>query len=307
VCFKCYVKASSQKKPIKECLDYGHTTGSVFFSTVGGEVLFYGLEWEVENGHYPQDYDRVDRSFAEELWHFKECVRKKDGSVSMGHEMCTLPLTLDYHKRFFHWDKMTELHERHGFKGHDSLKAGIHVHASKAYFGLRDSPSQKKKLAALVYLMDRKDWRDNWKKFSRRGCKAVMDAIADRRFGGSSNPWGYCKFFDIDYSINTLVEGLTIAINMSQGDRNHTLNFYNYEGGRQVLAKTVEWRGNKSTTEWKTIIAILEMYDVIIKIACGKMTEAQLRAMTWKQMCKRVPNTHDCLVSYLKAKRLWME
>jgi len=298
VCVSCYVKATRVPKPQKACKGYGHTPGVVFFTTEAEKILFLGAEVEVTNEHYQQDYDRIDPTFAEDLMAFQEVERKSDGSIPLGHELATFPMELGYHQKWFRWNELMALHIRHHFDGHDSPKAAIHIHGSRAFFGERKTAAQDLKIGKLLFLLDRQDWRNNWKKFSRRNNKAVRDA-------GVSDPWGYCKWYDIDWDNKTLVEGLGRAMDRNIRDRNFVLNFYDQMNSPVKLAKTVEWRGLKSHTNYRVILAAIEMMHLLCTIAESKITEVNIRAMTWKQLCKKIPNTSPDLVWYLQQKRLW--
>jgi hypothetical protein len=283
---------------MKKCKGYSSTGGRVFFSTEAAKILFLGAEVEVTNGHYPDDYDRIDPTFAQDLETFQEVDRKSDGSVSKGHELATQAMELGYHQNYFQWKKLMELHVRHGYDGHDSPHAGLHIHGSLAFFGERATAARNLKIGKLLFLLDRQDWRDNWKKFSRRNNKAVRDA-------GISDPWGYCRWYDIDWANTSLVNGLDEAMDKNKRDRNRVLNFYNQHESPVKLLKTVEWRGLKSHTNHRVILASIEMMDLLCRIAESKITEANIRAMTWKQLCKKVPNSSPDLVWYLQSKHLW--
>jgi hypothetical protein len=207
-------------------------------------------------------------------------------------------MELGYHQKFFQWEKLMALHIKHKFDGHDSPRAGLHIHGSLAFFGERATAARNLKIGKLLFLLDRKDWRENWKKFSRRDNKAV-------RAAGISNPWGYCKFYDIDWENISMVNGLEKAMYDNKRERNRVLNFYNHHESSVKLLKTVEWRGLKSHTDYRVILAALEMMDLLCRIAESKITEANIRTMTWKQLCKKIPNTSTSLVWYLQSKRLW--
>ena len=302
VCVACYIAANAPVRPIKEILDYCKTRGEAFFSTEGGSISFFGYEWEGQNGKSPS---QQNRKFLEELWHFHECKRKKDGSIPYGHEIATLPLTVEYHRKFFGWDRIMKLHIDEGFKAHEDPSSGGHTHISKATFGSRN-PKQKRSLAAYTYLFQRPDWRAQWKKFSRRGNKYMREALTNGTFHGS-DLYGYSKFFQEDYSTHDIIAGYDACHDENRRDRNMILNFWTYDttGGHVVNKDTVELRLCKSTTEYKTILATIEMCDVVAKIATKKWTEAGLRAMTWRHLCKKIPNDYHELVGYLRTMRLW--
>jgi hypothetical protein len=302
VCPTCFAKEVNAKvnagKPLKKCKGYSSTGGQVFFSTEAAKILFLGAEVEVTNGHYPDDYDRSNPEFAQALEAFQEMERKSDGSVSLGHEIATQAMEIRYHQNFFQWKKMMELHIQHGFDGHDSPHAGLHIHGSLAFFGERATAARNLKLGKLLFMLDRQDWRDNWKKFSRRDNKAV-------RAANIRDPWGYCQWYDIDWDNTTLVAGLEKAMSNNRQYRNRVLNFYNHHSSPVKPLKTVEWRGLKSHANYRVILAAIEMMDLLCRIAESKITEAAIRAMTWKQLCKKVPNSSPDLVWYLQSKHLW--
>jgi hypothetical protein len=283
---------------MKKCIGYTSTGGKVFFSTDPAKILFLGGEVELTNGHYPDDYDRIDPTFAEDLMGFQEAERKSDATVSHGHEWATQAMELGYHQQYFRWKECMALHVRHGFDGHDSPKAGFHVHASLAFFGQKATAARNLKIGKLLYMLDRQEWRPQWEKFSRRNNKAVRDA-------GITDPWGYCAFYNIDWSRYSFVDGFAKALDENKNYRNRVLNFYNHHTSPVKLLKTVEWRGLKSHTNHQVILAGFEMMDLLCRIAEGKTTESGIRAMTWKQLCRKVPNSSPNLVWYLQSKHLW--
>jgi len=298
VCVKCYLAATHLPKPMKKCKGYGSTGGNVFFTTEASKILFLGGELEFTNGHYPNDYDQIDPTFAEDLMGFQEADRKEDATVAKGHELATQAMELGYHQQFFRWKDLMALHVKHKFDGHDSPKAGFHIHASLAFFGERATAARNLKIGKLLFMLDRPDWRNNWKKFSRRDNKAVRDA-------GITDPWGYCEWYNIDWERVSFVNGLEKAMNENKNYRNRVLNFYNHHVTPVKLLKTVEWRGLKSHTNHQVILAGFEMMDALCRIAEGKTKEDAIRAMTWKQLCKKIPNSSPNLVWYLQSKRLW--
>jgi len=297
ICPSCFAGVlqynASLGKPKKVIFPYGKTDGSVFFSTEPGTERFYGVELEKQNGKYPEDQED---SLLQELWHFKECVLKRDASISYGYETVTFPLGLDYHIRHFNWKLYCEIHERYGFKAHEDPDAGMHIHVSRRAWG-KTPATQKKRLPALVYLLDRQDWRKEWKKFSRRANKYVMEEIDNGDFSGGTDPFHYCRFYDVDWANRTLAEGYNEVVRVNRSYRNRILNFQS--------SPTVEWRMLKSTLVPNTIFANLEMYDVLVGISSGRWTESKLRAMRWEDLCRAIPGKYNHLVNYLKDQRLW--
>lgn len=307
ICPSCFAteirEAANIGKPKKQIQPYVKTDGSVFFSTEGGTKRFYGVELEAQNGREPSEQEDT---LLQELWNFKECVIKRDGSISRGFETVTFPLEINYHVKYFNWHKYCQILEQYGFKGHEDPDAGFHIHASKAAWGATPT-TQKKKLPALVYLLDREDWRKEWKKFSRRANKYVMHCIHEGDFHGGDDPFSYCRFYDIRWNDCSIIEGYAKAIDINKSQRNKILNFwtYNSAGNHVQSPVTVEWRMNKSTLVPDTIFATLEMYDVLVNISAGKWTEEKLRAMRWEDLCRAIPGKYNHLAKYLKDQKIW--
>jgi hypothetical protein len=315
VCIPCGIKASSPALPELRIGGYHKTSGNVLLSTVGSQNRHYGIEWEGENGKLPSEQDAT-------LWQalhawIKMAEPKEDGSVRRGMEWATKPMDLKFHREFFGWEGFFDIVERHGFKAHESLNAGLHISVSNLSF----KKSQTRGMAAFTFLWNNPVWRTEIQKFSRRRNKYIREAIASRTI--SDDPWGYCSFYPDnmfapryvptslpasrrkDYSI---VEGLKDCILHNKTDRNSNVNFWDYDYARSRKVRKpacIEVRIFKSTNIKETLIAAIELCDVFVDISTSKWTEATLRALTWEDVCRAVPSTHTALKHYLSAQKLW--
>jgi hypothetical protein len=127
------------------------------------EPLFLGLEWEID-----QAGEASDRSFIINSALSKNKPRSwtmRDGSLSDGIEIATMPATLAAHMTEFDYDTACVVASKLGYQGHDTGTAGIHVHMSRSFFG-KDKKIQLYKGAIMALVLER-HWND-FVRFSRR-------------------------------------------------------------------------------------------------------------------------------------------
>ena len=168
-----------------------------------------------------------------------------DGSLNSGFEIITQPATLGYHKALeeeytnvFRWLVSK------GYRGHESLNAGIHVHVNRAYFG--NDEEQEEAIANLLYLIE-KYW-DEIIIFSRRDyekSKSYTQKIDD------------CYDYD-DYIRHFNKTG-------EHSGHYYALNITN--------ANTIEFRMFRSTLNVNTYMCILELVDSLCKFVKTKTYE----------------------------------
>jgi len=268
----------SSQKPRKLINSYGHTDGTVFVSTVGGAVRFYGLELEADNGI--EDTDDQPTRLREELYPWVEFILKSDSSID-GIETVSVPLTLDYIRNHLRLGEWCEIMKKYNFEADDpKVSAGMHIHISRDAFG-DTARKQNRAIAAFSYLLLRNDFRPQIKEFSRR-----------------RGDYHYCGFYYAsDYEETTITKVLPKLIAENRRSRNRVLNFVN--------PATVEVRLFKGSLRKSTIVASVELLDLFADIAIAPWTEASIRALTWADICNRVPETSGCLKSYLKRRKIW--
>jgi hypothetical protein len=181
--------------------------------------------------------------------------------------------------------------KKYNFKSDESENTGLHVHISKNAFG--DTIRKKNKaIAAFLYLFQREDFRTQLETFSRRR--------------GNNR---YCRFYpsyEVDYSRTTITRALPKALAYNKHNRNCMMNFHIYSGGAyRINENTVELRLFKGSLRRSTIVATVELMDLFADIATAPWTEESLRALTWADICNKVPATSTCLKSYLMRNNIW--
>ena len=292
-CTTCWQETTRRKlqanytKPRKFISGYSHSEGTVFVSTVGGAIRFYGLELEADNGI--DDTDDQPRALLEELYQWVEFNLKTDSSIE-GFETVSIPLTLDYIRRHLRLDEWCKIMLAHGMKADDpEVHAGMHVHISKDAFG-DTTRKQNKAIAAFTYLINRNEFRTQMREFSRR-----------------RGNYGYCQFYDsYPYSNTTITKVMPQIMAENRRHRNRAVNFHIYRHSEYIVnPATVEVRLFKGSLRKSTIVAAVELLDLFVDISIQPWTEESLRALTWQDICRRVPAASTCLKEYLKRRNIW--
>lgn len=147
---------------------YDHTPPIDYLNTVNenpekDDLLYLGLEWEMDGGGYGHQSAFVINSALSNNKHYSWTMR--DGSLEYGIEIATMPATLNAHMNMLDYDSACAVASALDYRGHDVSTAGIHVHMSRRFFG-KDTKIQMYKGALMALIMER-NW-DDFVKFSRR-------------------------------------------------------------------------------------------------------------------------------------------
>ncbi len=149
----------------------------VFYNKDKNDKLYMGIELETEC-----PCDEID-SIAEKVQGLSDKFYiKEDGSLSNGFEIVTHPASLQYHKEFFGWDKITAILKTEGCKSYNTDSCGIHIHVNKNFF----SDTEKVKLGIFVNIqktrIEKIAQRSNeqWSKFKEVKIKGITENTASR-------------------------------------------------------------------------------------------------------------------------------
>lgn len=98
-------------------------------------TLLLGAEIEVdEGGEKDETAQEVLRIIHEaEIHQEDKMFAVHDGSLNNGIEFVTMPCSLEFHK-MLPYRRMFRYLDEHGYKGHDSAKAGLHIHINRDFF-----------------------------------------------------------------------------------------------------------------------------------------------------------------------------
>lgn len=200
------------------------------------EPGYYGTELEI-------DYGDDRRACASEILDVTggDVYCKYDGSLDRGFEIVTHPATLEYHINNMQWDKIMEICRRYGFLSHDTTTCGLHIHASRTFFG-DDKTLQDLNIAKTILLVD-KHFDDIIHPFSRRKYHKLDEWARKPDAGINEN----------DNEVMAIRKG------------NNTENRGRYQAVNLCNWNTVEFRFFRGTLNLETLYASLELIDFIIQ------------------------------------------
>ena len=269
-----------------------HSDGETFESI---KHKLYGVEIEVDtNKSYDEDYlcSEVVIPVSEVVSNFvKKVYVKTDGSLSSrGLEFVSMPMSLKYHKDNLGWDKVMKKLVSFGYRGHNIEGCGLHVHINKAAFlsdeGMADRYAEQAKekedlavscshnyhkstfsdkhiaeldenVTKFVFLFEH--FWDLMLKFSRR----------------SPSRLSYCERYGTPNS----------GVNMKAMKDLVSEDGSRYRSVNVTTSYTVEVRLFRSTLNFNTFIASIQLCDVLIDLARSKSI-SELAAMTVEDLAK---------------------
>ncbi len=194
-------------------------------------LLHIGVELEIDGGGLDHDNARDILEDANVAYRYNY-VAMMDGSLDDGFEIISQPKTLEIHKRYL-WEDIMQKAIDYGYESHNPGTCGLHFHLDRRYF--RGVKNYEEKISLLVIQLE-----DFLKVFSRR------------------KNFHYCRFQEFDKSKKTQLQELSYY-----KDKNiyHTsaLNFSGYN--------TVEMRFCRGTLKYNTLVASLELMQILADIA----------------------------------------
>ena len=198
---------------------------------------------------------------------------KHDGSLDDGFEIVTHPMSLEFHRHGMPWQEVMHRAVELGYLSHQAGTCGLHVHVSRAAFGV-DEEVQDMVIARILYFVE-KHWNELLK-FSRR-TQRQLDRWA-ARYGYKDRPAEMMEHVKKGY-----------------GNRYTCVNLTN--------RATIEFRIFRGTLKYNTLIATLELVDRICDVALALPDDA-LKALSWSDFVSGC--TEPELIQYLKERRLYL-
>ncbi len=253
--------------------DYYYKPEPVFFGS--DDNLYMGIELEIdEGGEYEENAEKILElaNRGDEYVYLKH-----DGSLNYGFEIVSHPMTLNYHKNNMLWKDILRKAIYMGYKSHQAVTCGLHIHVSKSALG--DTYEEKENvIARLVYFYE-KFWAEILR-FSRR-----TESTANRwasRYGGVLST---CK-----NSLDTAKKaglGRYTAVNLNNDS-------------------TVEFRIFRGTLRYETFIATLEFTHYLCKLAM-KLSDELFQSISWLDFVSGIEKAeYPELIDYLKIRRLYI-
>ena len=275
----CYPDDDEDEPYCRSCLsrqgyhktihDYYYRPDPIFYGT---GPRFMGVELEIDEGG---ENDRkagliLDSATANGLEHL---YIKHDGSLDDGLELVSHPMTLDYHLKEMPWKGILSKCRELGYVSHLANTCGLHVHISRATFGMTED-EQDKCIARVLYFFE-KFWEELLK-FSRRTPRQLDRWAA--RYGYKEQPQDI-----LDHAKKGNV-GRYTCVNLTNTD-------------------TIEFRMFRGTLKLNTLIATLQLLDRVCDVALS-LSDEEVKAMSWTTFVSGCQAPE--LVQYLKERRLYV-
>jgi len=150
--------------------DYSYRPDPIFHGKPE-DKLFFGIEVETEAPRSSYEALRDAAEYAFQLEDADLAYLKSDGSLNVGFELVTHPMTHDYYmnKAPLLWETISTLRDEHKMRAWSTGTCGLHVHISRAGFS---NGSHMHRFLRLIYsnekFYSRLAGRDSsrWAKFS---------------------------------------------------------------------------------------------------------------------------------------------
>ncbi len=265
-CDDCYYRRENSS-----IRDYSYKPNPIFYGTGN---RYFGVELEIDKGgHYNDNADiLLDTANAyDELIYIKS-----DGSLDDGMEIVTHPMTLDYHMNDMPWLEIMNKAIHMHYRSHKTETCGLHIHVNRTTFG-DTREIQDERISRVLYFVEH-----NWEellKFSRRTNYQMNKWAA--RYGYKDKP-----------------KELMEHAKKSGKGRYACVNLNNWT--------TIEFRMFRGTLKYNTLIATLQLVNIICDLAVN-CSDEQLQEMGWTEFVSSIDEDDNReLVIYLKERRLYV-
>ncbi len=265
-CYHCYHDCCSS--PIH---DYAYKPEPVFY---GDSDRFFGVELEIDGGG--KDKDNADTILDAVNGSSELIYIKSDGSLNEGLEIVTHPMSLDFHKNKMPWIAVADEALRLDYLSHKTSTCGLHIHVNRTTFG-QTREAQDDCVSRVLYFVEH-HWEELLK-FSRR-TESQMNRWA-ARYGYKDSPR--------EVMDNAKKKGI---------GRYACVNLTNYN--------TIEFRMFRGTLKVNTIIATLELVNIVCDMAV-KFSDDEISKLSWTDFVLSIPESeYPELIMYLKERRLYV-
>jgi hypothetical protein len=275
-CESCYDEINDEDSDDSDSSvieSYGYKPSPRFHRVSGIDDggLFLGVEIEMDGGGENSHNAQQLLSIMNPTWR-ENIYIKHDGSLNGGFEVVSHPATLEYHMGYMKWQDMLQKAVQLGYRSHQVLTCGLHVHMSKDFFGT--GYEYDLNLMKFLYLFER--FWEQVKKFSRRTDSQITQWAA--RYG--------------------LLEGETPEqlLNKARNDnaRYRAINLQNRH--------TIEVRIFRGTLKYNTFIATLQFVRSMAVYA-KRCSIQDVVSTTWEQLVEEFSQYTE-LTTYLQEREL---
>lgn len=261
-CDDCY---SDQSGDVHE---YSYVPSPVFHGK--GTKRFYGVELEIDDGDGDVASDLKELSDDENLFYLKE-----DGSLgSEGVEVVTHPATLKFHEQEMPWQKIINTARDHDYTSHDAGTCGMHVHVSRNSLG--DTRRAQEQTIDKMLILIWKFWPE-LVKFSRR----------------REHDMNWCNPAYTPSTIDPKFRKENLDVAKSKGK---------YAALNVSPRRTVEFRLFRGTLKRETLLASIQLFDVLIDMAMNHGISWAVRSSKWSDVLDQAAK-RPALASYLASRQ----
>ena len=251
--------------------EYSYKPEPIFY---GAGNRFFGVELEIDGAG--KDGYNAEKILDAANYGDERIYIKSDGSLDSGMEIVTHPMSLDYHMTEMPWPEVSERALDMRYRSHNTGTCGLHIHVNRTTFG-EEREVQDECISRILYFVEH-HWEELLK-FSRR-TESQMNRWA-ARYGYKNSP----------------KEVMENAKKHCIG-RYACVNITNYQ--------TIEFRMFKGTLKVNTILATLQIVDMLCDMAVN-MSDTEISKLSWTDFVIQIPtNKYPELIMYLKERRLYV-
>lgn len=249
ICEECYSESSGNTV---QCYHFHHNNAPIFFGDNNyNAVPYLGVELEIDESDNIMECAKAIKDVMPEDFVYME----HDGSLENGFEIITQPATFKYHCSIENrYNEMSKIALKYGFRSHDTITCGLHVHFNRDYFSFNVSQQEYElRIMKLLYLVE-KFWNE-LTKFSRRS-QDSLKRWADK----------------YDESPENIVENMKAS------------KLARYKAVNLTNENTIEFRLFKGTLKISTFMATLEMCNNLIQISKNTTNIEDLQNIKWEDL-----------------------
>ncbi len=239
----------------------------------GDGTRYFGVELEIDGAGESGYNANILRDIGNQS--HNHIYIKHDGSLDSGMEIVTHPMTLAYHMSEMPWRNLLKRAISLDYLSHQTGTCGLHIHVNRDGLGITHQ-QQDDTIARILFLVET-FWHELLR-FSRR-TQSQMDHWASR-YGRKDDP-----------------KAVLCTAKYSE-DRYTCVNL--------TPSQTIEFRMFRGTLRYNTLIATLQMVEIICDVASA-LSDDEIKKLTWTEFVSNLyEDTVPELIQYLKERRLYV-
>lgn len=242
------------------------------------ELIYYGIEWEIDRGGDDQCVIKRIRNAIGKL----HCWATYDGSLKDGIEIVSHPFTLNYYTKYLKqgYDEALNLAKDFYYSADTNVTSALHYHISKSGLGKTENNQIDTTINLWVMLYR---FADKFKQISRRKSLHKLETYSKfPSFMDIHNTRKACNFNE-EYLLANIEK---FATDISQDLTNFYKDAYMYSRYKALnltKEKTIELRFFNSTLRKGIFHGNFYLVDSMIKTA-KTLTLSNMLSITWEEL-----------------------